>query len=167
MKGWGPAFTPGCMALQFRYWFNRKTSKSYREEMRKKKTLLTSEVMVKLCFFKNTPLVKEHSIGTLGCSIGTIFLPFTRVPKLWEDRSPVLLSTGWERDSFALLAARQRFRKVTVGDEEGADYHRKDPRLTYASLDPSAPLYSMESFRGWFSSVADPGPLLFSTLGLS
>lgn len=42
--------------------------------------------MVKLCFLKNAPLVKEHSIGTLGCSIGTIFLSFTRVPELWEDR---------------------------------------------------------------------------------
>lgn len=107
MKGWGPAFIPGHMVLQFLYWFNQKTSKSYWEEMgKKKKTLLTSEVMVKLRFFKNAPLVKEHSIGTLGCSIGTIFLPFTRVPKLWEDRSPVLWVQGgrgsllhcWQRD---------------------------------------------------------------------
>ena len=141
---------------QFLYWFNQKTSKSYWEEMGKKekKTLLTSEGMVKLCFLKNAPLVKEYSIGTFGCSIGTIFLPFTRFPKLWEDSSPVLLGTGWERESLALLAARQRFRKVAVGDEEAADYYRKDPRPIYTLLDPSGPLVLF-----WSLSMA-PLPML-------
>lgn len=48
-------------------------------EKKKNKTLLTSEVMVKLCFLKNAPLVKERSAGVFGCSTGTIVLSFTRV----------------------------------------------------------------------------------------
>lgn len=67
------------------------------------------------------------------------------------------MGTGWERAPSALLAARQRVRKVAVGDEEGADYYRKDPRPIYASFDPSGPLYSSGVFQRLlflFSNVA-------------
>lgn len=103
--------------------------------------------MVKLCFLKNAPLVKEYSIGTFGCSIGTIFLPFTRFPKLWEDSSPVLLGTGWERESLALLAARQRFRKVAVGDEEALIITEKTQGPSIPSLTHPGPLYSFGVFQ--------------------
>ena len=69
------------------------------------------------------------------------------------------MGTGWERAPSASLAARQRVRKVAAGDEEGADYYRKDPRPIYASLDPSGPLYSSGVFQ-WL-------PFLFSNVALA